>query len=676
MVQAATQTMEPFHQQKPDTAGQVIVRIMAAQYANADALQETTRYIKTAGFDGVMLMNNWAGNGEPAHYSPERIRERAAMMREAMAHFRDAGYPVSINNLCTIGMKLSPPAQYPFGIQPLIEFNGKVLSECFCPLDPAFHEYLRNLFGAWAALEPDSIWIDDDFRIKTSSGACFCPLHLKQLHKNTGHQFDRQSLVDELQENPDSPLAATWQTIQKESLLHAARTIEEAVHSVNPAIPIGLMGVAGSVDLYGSDYLNDLTKVLCPRGPVLLRPEVCAYNDLYRIGWSAYYPLWACRRLNNQNVKAFPEFETWPGTQFNHSRRVTRMKYEWAAVHGFRNALDSAMWQSYQEEPDLPEYQRETFQRFRRLRELFADEELVARGVSLELPEANSGIGATHGAPVRAAVSAARLGLPLWPDGGYARVLSGNSALRFLDVWDDLVADGVLLDQDAYQAVLAAGRSDLVGITKLESMPRVPARERFADELALNCGAKVIPLEWATSVRSLLQAVVFPANSPVEVLSWFEDENGTRLSPATWRLQTLRGRLAVLPFSFADNGAQYAMVNWRRKCQVEWLLEWLADKPLPVKISSHADISCVYRESRVRNRVILAFANYSQDTATRLEVEVPAVGAWKKSRVRRWNPDGEWRNLEAESQDSKLSLSGILAIEPQTVEVLEWAEQL
>ena len=74
-----------------------------------------------------------------------------------------------------------------------------------------------------------------------------------------------------------------------------------------------------------------------------------------------------------------------------------------------------------------------------------------------------------------------------------------------------------------------------------------------------------------------------------------------------------------------DATSQNAIANWKRKSQIEHLLEWAAQKPLPVKIGGAADLFCVYRESKHKNRIVLGLANFSNDPAEHFTLTVPMI---------------------------------------------------
>ena len=333
------------------------------------------------------------------------------------------------------------------------------------------------------------------------------------------------------------------------------------------------------------------------------------------------------------------------------------------------------MWETVRFEPRFVASQRGNFQVSAAIAGVLQDTELISRGVSLELSQDRAGnngaadILDVHGL---ASNTVGRLGIPLWPDGGHATFLTGTSPLIQMHQWDELARHGLVLDRTAFDTLQIFGETGLVGGASVAPMPGIPAWEAFeaVPENDIAAG-DIISMETATARRVDMPAFVLPDDSRIRVLSWFEDEDGRRLSPATWTLETKHGRVVVLPFSMDDGTSINAIANWKRKSQIEHLLEWAARKPLPVKIAGAADLFCVYRETKSRDRVVLALANFSHDVAADCALEIPAVSGWSGWRLRLTRPDGQWRPLEYSGAGATVSLSPETGIEPMSVSLLE-----
>ena len=106
----------------------------------------------------------------------------------------------------------------------------------FCPLDPAFRDFLRRQLSVLAALRPAFFLLDDDTRLRTGRDACFCPLHLAEFSRRTGREWpDRDSLRAALSADP--ALAAAWERLRLDTIAGLARDVRRAFDAVDPAIP-------------------------------------------------------------------------------------------------------------------------------------------------------------------------------------------------------------------------------------------------------------------------------------------------------------------------------------------------------------------------------------------------------------------------------------------------------
>ena len=623
---------------------QFVRRIGYQELATPASLKRAIALSRKMQCDRVMLFNS-RGHIEPAHLDRDEIRRRAEVLRVAVTAFRKAGFGVGINNLATIGMNLSPSRKHPLPFQHLVDFDGQVFPETFCPLDREFQDYLDFLFGTWASLGADEVWTDDDFRYKDKAGQCFCALHLAAFSKLTGRKWRREELVEALTSPGPEPneLARSWAGLQEQALFEAARAIARGVRRISPEMPIGFMCITTSVQIYGSDYLGKLHTILNPAQQPLIRPEYLAYSDEDRTGWNAYTALWSCHRAYGRSFVAWPELETFPGTDYNHSRKVVQMKLAWGAVHGFSSSTINVNTRP------------ETVRAIGRAKRLVAaiaqtvtDPALDPRGVSLELGENTIGLRSKPGIlnidhhPERLVM---RLGIPLWPDGGCGRILTGNSPLIRQRDLETFAREGMLLDRTAFEILCPMARDDLLGGARSRPMGGLPVCERFVDHARNGRAAgHIMGMEMAAVVRPALAGFELP-DSPAEftILTWFEDADGRRLAPGVWTRQWRGGRLAVLPFSLSEPGSDAAILNRHRKWQLESLLEWLTGTPLPVAIEDAPDLAVVYRESSRNDWLVIGLANFSLDDAKGFSLVIPALANERQVAVRVLGSAGKWK---------------------------------
>ena len=202
-------------------------------------------------------------------------------------------------------------------------------------------------------------------------------------------------------------------------------------------------------------------------------------------------------------------------------------------------------------------------------------------------------------------------------------------------------------------------------------MGGTPVAEQFGDENRNGRAAgRMVSLETALAVRPTLQGFELPQTGEFDTLSWFEDDDASRLSPAVWTRHWHGGRLAVLPFDLNEEGSQCAIVNWKRKWQIESLLEWLAQRPLPVKTAGAPDLWVTYRESS--SRLVIGVANYSNDPTNGFSLIVPRLEGKKRAVVSALNSSAHWRTASVPVEPAgTIRLRGKFAVPAQEVRLFQ-----
>lgn len=680
---------------------QFVLRVGFPWLETRGGVPAAIEFAKTAHCDRVMLFN-CRGHAEPAHYDRKESERRAGVMKGAIKRFRAAKLGVGINNLATVGMNFSPPRFHRLAFQPLVDFDGRVVPECYCPLDPKFLKHVDHLFHTWASLDVDEVWIDDDFRYKTGASQCFCPRHLKAFGKLTGETWTREALLEAITAPSVAPteMIRQWSEFQNDVLLCAVSCIARAVHRANPRVRVAFMGVNFSVYAYGSDYLRKLCDILSPDRPVLIRPEYGSMNDESRNNWSAYYPAWTCRRVfgeppaNATRYVGWPEGEVWPFARFTHSRKVLSLKLAWGAVFGFSsttlNVLEMSDGMMHRDDPGMAEHLAATHKHVTAIGKIAEDTSLIPSGVSLEMPELRVGLRATpayNDFGNFAPRTLPRLGVPLWPAGdedAVPRVIVSSAALARQDRLSQWARHGLLIDRPAFEMLVALGRDDILGGARAYRPPgndpakatlrkgqRVAALERFTDDARNGRAAgRMLSMETAIALRGLFESVRFPrlretGTKEFSVLSWFHDQEDAVFGPAVWAREWEGRRIVVLPFGLQDERAEYAILNWKRQWQLRGALRWLAGGSLPAHVEGMPDVHVVYRASPDGRRVVLSLANFSNDVAQGGRVVVPALARHGVRAVtgRVLASDARWSRFRSRvDTDGGIALSDALTI--------------
>jgi len=650
-----------------------VLRIIYSAYETPAGLRRYIALAKKAGCDRVMLFNS-RGHNEPAHLDREEMVRRGEVMKKAVAAFRAAGFGVGINNLATIGMNFSPPRKHRFPFQNLVDPDGRTYTETFCPLDEEFRDYLAFIYRVCASLGGDEVWVDDDFRYKSGTAQCFCPLHLAEFAKMMGREWTRETLAEALTSPTLLPTgtARQWDALQNHGLFLAAKAIARGAREGNPHIRLAFMGIICNVQLYGAEYQRRIADILSPEKPLLIRPEYGSYSDVDRASWSAYLPLWSSRRSFGDRYQPWPELETWPSTGYNHSRIVAQMKLAWGAVHGFTSSTINVS--------DNPEYFRILAKAKRQvaaIAETVEDPALTPRGVSVEMGENVTGLRTAPGYPSFQTLPCrllARVGLPLWPDGGCGRIVCGNAPLVRAKELAGFAREGMILDRPAFDTLAAMGRDDILGSAASAPMGGIPVQERFLEDARNGEAAgKAMSMELAIPVRPLLQGFRLPDLLEFTALTQFMDADGMDLSAGVWTRAWAGGRIAVLPFSLNESASENAIMNRLRKAQLQALLAWLTGAPLPVTVEGAPDLQLVYRHAP--GRIVLGLANFSLDAADRYKLTIPALAGAERVQARVLDSSARRHEATLPVKDGRLTLGGRFKVPAQEVRLIEFVPQ-
>lgn len=211
------------------------------------------------------------------------IRRRAGRLQEVMPELRQLGMPVGINHLATVGHldeNLAASLSEPW--QRMVDVEGRAAGGSFCITDPRMQDYVRQCYVLLAQAGPDFIWVDDDVRLEGHmplTSACFCDLCLAEFSAANGKSWDRPALVQAFAEGDAAlPLRRAWLEHNRNSVDRICRLAREAVDTVNPNLPLGLM--TGEIGYSGHGYQQWLD-TLSRHGelPLKFRPGGGFYQD-------------------------------------------------------------------------------------------------------------------------------------------------------------------------------------------------------------------------------------------------------------------------------------------------------------------------------------------------------------------------------------------------------------
>lgn len=210
-----------------------------------DRINSIKEFCLKNGFNNVIMMFN----GEcfnTGHLTDEELTTWIEVIKEAKKEFAKVGISTSINPWFEFGHldrgRVLKPGQ---NFENMMDIYGKSTEMVACPADPVWREfYIKQMSKYVKEIEPDTLWIEDDFRLHNHDplfwGGCFCNHHMKMFCEKLGYQITREEFVKKILEGPgkerDAYLEVNWETIDS-----LAKEISKAVKGLGLKTSVGLM---------------------------------------------------------------------------------------------------------------------------------------------------------------------------------------------------------------------------------------------------------------------------------------------------------------------------------------------------------------------------------------------------------------------------------------------------
>ena len=215
----------------------------------------------------------------------EEIKRRCEILARRIPQAKALGYRAGINVLSTMGHhNENLPNSLSGDYTRVTDIDGNVSLGSFCPNDPRFQDYVRELYRLVAAANPDYIWIDDDVRLAGHMPVgltCFCDRCLAIFEQESGTKHTRASLKAGLFEGPAEPrlaLRKAWLAHNRATIERLLALVERTVHEERPGLPLGFM--SGERFYEGYDFDRWARVLAGPAGaPVYWRPGGGFYED-------------------------------------------------------------------------------------------------------------------------------------------------------------------------------------------------------------------------------------------------------------------------------------------------------------------------------------------------------------------------------------------------------------
>ena len=650
------------------------------------SLDELIAFCKRIPIDAVSLFTMSQELYHPTTESLDKACEAVPYLGRAGDALRREGIGFQVQLIGVVGHGDFGAPKPPWANwQTMVGDDGVECAVCPCPLDTRYHEHLRRLIRVYAPLEPDVLWLDDDFRMHNHDPAkyvCFCPDHLTEFSKRMGKQYTREELIKAILRPGPQPTKerTAWLSLLDEDLERLAGIIRHEVSQISPETRIGAMCSGMDVArVEGRDWCKTLES-LCGSHRPILRPSQFCYSEpsaeelvlglaqpkehFYHFGKSS--DIW-------------PELENYPFSRFSKSVRTTSLQMASCQLMGMNGIT-----------LDLHDFIGTPLAKFKDENEMLAQNRLFLDSLANLVNQTGSECGIRLLSHPRQALCRQTGGVSLgyeqlhspqaWavalPLMGFATTFEespvvamvGEKICAYSDgEIEQMLGGGCMLDASAAAALVARGYGSWIGLDASELIPGT-CSGYLAEEVAdtpilagingkmsalLFSGSKyrLSPREDASVLTHLLSAY----GDPIPGLVTYENQAGGRV--ATWAYDGTRDGLGT------------AFRSWKRQKMLERLIEWLGCQPAPFFVRGAANVLPLRRDAK--EFLLLGLANLSPDTLWEVELVLGGVSIraenWQLSRL---NKNGQLEEVEIIAlKQSEQRLEVTCQIELQYMEI-------
>lgn len=301
-----------------------------------EAFDSLLKFCKAALIDEVMFFINCEelNNG---HITREETKPWMDTIKKGGMKLKDIGVAVSINPWITLlhadrGRRLKEGQKFNL----MVDVCGNSASATVCPECREWREYIKDLYSFYAELEPDTIWVEDDFRFHNHApliwGGCFCEEHMRLYSEQAGKTISREELIEAiLKPGEPHPYRKVWLDTCRNTMVDLAREIGESVHRISPSTKVGLMSSNPSVHCAEArDWEGILRGLSGDITPMVNRPHLPAYSSETPQNYLRNFSM--ASRLSVANVPEetllYLELESFPHTTFSKSKTFTQYQLE------------------------------------------------------------------------------------------------------------------------------------------------------------------------------------------------------------------------------------------------------------------------------------------------------------------------------------------------------------
>ena len=265
-------------------------QIYPDEYAS-ERIRSIKDFCVSFGIQNVILIFNGEEHNV-GHIKDEELGPWIKVMKEAKKEFVKANITVSLNPWMEMGhLDRGRTLQDGQDFVTMVDRFGTKSNLVACPLCEEWEKYyLHQLDYYVREIQPDVLWIEDDFRFHNHPpldwGGCFCSLHVREFAKRLGKEETREEFVSNISRKEPSKERKVWLDASWEIIDSLAKEIGKTVAKANPFTHVGLMSSTPWHHAMEARDWKKLHEDLSSDGIMIDRIHLPAYREM---GSKSYY---------------------------------------------------------------------------------------------------------------------------------------------------------------------------------------------------------------------------------------------------------------------------------------------------------------------------------------------------------------------------------------------------
>ncbi|MDR0932173.1 MAG: hypothetical protein LBM70_04030 [Victivallales bacterium] len=515
------------------------------------------------------------------------------------------------------------------GLETAVGHDGSVAKHCACFISPAWREHFVELWTIYAETAPHIMWVEDDIRTfnhEPVSFGCFCDRHMARFSERIGQKVSREQLVKAiLQPGKPHPWRAEYLLMQREIMVETAGFIAKTVHKISPESCLGLMSSGPRQHcLEGRDWTK-LAEALADGKQLYSRPPMCNYNeDSLRGFYYSQDSIKLTRAVLPTNTIEQSECENVPFTRFSKSTVFTFLEIAITFAYGSQGVTLNLF-----DHVGTPMKNEEHYGQMLSAKKPF----LAALGDAVRGKGEYCGVQLLHrqdsslvkNLPIKADYpdlgedgfnlmqALESHGIPtvytssdvIAASGQVLRACSDAEIMEFL-------RKGMFLDGVAAGILLERGFGEYIGVKNIampchrRDLPFVLSAEEFHHP---GFGGEKRKYMTCTlpDLGTMGRFCVLEPSQDAQIVSSFVDPDTIRVSPAMIAYSnSLGGRVIVHAMDYQYSFGVAFCHPFRRE-QLHGVVDYLADRSFPLKLTCDGAYSLAFRKESGENTVIGCF---------------------------------------------------------------------